>query len=265
LTVIGHFASVGIISGTAGVISPKVTWRIIAYYLVVMLVFVAWTHVADPRSVAALYIDWTGNLAGLLFVYLYARKGQLSERFFVAMIIGSQLLGGFSHPFDFILLKAIGHIPEGMWRPQHFWHTPLFAVAYSTLVAPLVAKLLRVSFKQAWCALVLGYALHIVADTITYDFPIYWFWPFTDWGAFSLEAAFRPECAGTYKTFGSVLYWFGDNANTPTGLASYNPHWSWIIYWAEPLVNLLLAALFIVTFTLRKAGLTRVATAAKGS
>jgi len=258
MTVIGHLTSIGVTAGTAGLISARAAVRLIAYYVVVMAAFIIWTRVADPRSLGALYIDWTGNLGGLLFVYLYGASRWRGERLFIAALIGSQLLAGFSHPFDFVLLRLTGHIPDGMWRPQHFWHTPLFALSYCALVSPLVARLLKLDLRTAFIGLALGYGVHIACDTITYDFPIYWAWPFTDRSAFSFETAFRPVCDGTYTTFGSVLYWFGDAANTPTGLATYNPKWSWVIYWAEPLVNVLLAALFCLVAAARRTGLAHV-------
>jgi hypothetical protein len=245
MTVIGHLATATIVAGSTGLVKPKVTLRTIAYYVAVMAFFIAWIHYRDPKSIAALYIDWTGNLAGILFLALYARKGTVGERFFCAMLIGSQLLAGFSHPFDLLLLKTIGYVPEGIWRPQHFWHTPLFGFTYCLLVSGAVWKLLKMPrYTLALGGLCLGYALHITADTITYEFPIYWFWPFSDWG-WAMTDAFVPSFTGVATTFGHVLYKFGD--------VNYNPHWGWVIYQTEPLINVLLAGLFCVQLAVRAA------------
>ena len=97
--------------------------------------------------------------SGLYFVWkLLTPRHAEGKRFFVAMLVGSQLLGGFSHPFDLLVLKINGSGPQvGKWEPQNFWHTPLFAIAYCLLaVAPLARWLaLKIPYQAsrsvAWC------------------------------------------------------------------------------------------------------------------
>ena len=245
MTVIGHLATAGVVAGTTGLIPTRTTFRLIAYYVLVMAFFVLWIHHADPKQAAALYIDWTGNIAGLYFVWKFWR-GTTGQRFFVAMLVGSQLLGGFSHPFDLLVLKINGAVPVGKWEPQNFWHTPLFALAYCLLASPLVWMALKIPYRRALGGLVFGYALHISMDTITYNFPIYWLWPFSGWG-WAFAQAWIPETTGTATTFGAVLYRFRDT--------DYNPHWGWVIYQTEPLINVLLSFLFAAQQTMRHWGL----------
>lgn len=240
MTPIGHFTSSGLVAGISCLISPKVTTRIILYYILVMGIFFVWIRFPHSARAVQLYIDWAGNVASIFILVLFFR-GTHEQRLFIGILVGSQLLAGFSHCFDGFVLWLNGSIPNGMWRPHHFWHTPVFAVVYSALVTPLFSVLLRLKpYRDVFAMILIGYLLHILADTITYDFPIYWFWPLTDKGAVSIARAWIPpgDHTGFANAFGNPLYHFG--------FSPENPYWGWTMYRAELVVNLLLATLFFI-------------------
>jgi len=248
MTPLGHFATCGLVAGMSGVVSRKTTWKVAGFYAATMIPFAVWTHFFSPGMSAMNYVDWMGNLAGLFVLAWWWRTRSPESRSLLVILVGSQLLAGFSHTGDLIMLHVAGYIPaEGMWRPHHIWHTPVFALVYCGLTAHLVSALVGLkSAGKAFLLLLLGYLLHVVGDTLTYDFPIYWLWPFSDFGAMSLAKAWMPstDCAG----FGNALYTFG--------ASEHNPKWGFTIYTAEPLVNALLFVLFALRGGAQRFGIT---------
>ncbi|MFH0800451.1 MAG: hypothetical protein V2A66_09775 [Pseudomonadota bacterium] len=236
MTPIGHFACASAVAGTVDLTTGRETALCLSYYLLFLLVFSALTIFLPPGAWAMHLHDTFGNAALLFFLIFWNRKED-RKSYFVCLLIGGQILSAYTHVFDSILLNITGSIPEGMWRPHNIFHTPFAAVAIPLIVLPLVRLAMgRISFKGAFFYLSLGYFLHIVADTLTYNYQIYPFWPASSFH-FSLASFFQqPDASGRF--LGSPLYVFSEpNAANIDGF---------IVYRAELAVNLLLAALFFV-------------------
>lgn len=234
MTPIGHFISSSAVAGNADLLGKKETLYSFLYYLLFLIVFYVLTFFFQPGPWAMHLHDWAGNAALIFFIIFWTRKGE-REQYFVCILIGSMILSSYTHAADVLYLTATGAIPEGMWRPHNILHTPLAALVIPALFTPLVALIMK---NKGWLKiffyLCAGYFLHIICDTITYDYRIYPFWPAGDY-SFSLVSFFQQPDAVS-RWLGSPLYVF--SAPDVKNIDGF------IVYRAEILINALLMALF---------------------
>lgn len=141
------------------------------------------------------------------------------------------IIAGQSHGAD-QLLGLFVEIPSksSVFRPHNLWHVPIFALLISGLSVLVIPKFLNYArrgirkirkvdwakFTPDYISLLavtfLGYLIHIFADSITYDFDVWWAFPFSRIH-FSLY-----DLAESGKLLGE---------------SSYNP-WGWIYYYLTP-------------------------------
>ncbi len=242
MTPIGHFTCQAAVAGNTDLITGRETALCFAYYGFFLIVFWISTNLFAPGTWAMYLHDQFGNAALLFFVLYWGRK-DVRRQSFVCILIGGQVLSAYTHAADVIMLKASGHIPEGMWRPHNILHTPLAALVVPLVFAPVVGFLMKgISVLRAYFFLSLGYFLHIFCDTITYDYPIYLFWPLSPFKVALVGFFQRPDCTSAY--LGNPLYVFQE--------ATAENRDGFIVYRAEVLVNLLLMALYAIKLSVRK-------------
>lgn len=243
MTPIGHFMCEAALAGNVDLTDERETTLCFAYYLLFLVVFSVLSLFLAPGTWAMHLHDWFGNAALIFFLLFWGRKDE-RRKFFVCILIGGQILAAYTHMFDAIALKLTGSIPEGMWRPHNVLHTPLAAIVVPLLATPPVKWLLRsASYSRVFFFLCLGYLLHIFADTITYAYPIYLFWPLIP-AKFAIVDFFRsPDAVGAF--LGNPLYIF-----QPPSAANTD---GFIVYKAELAVNAMLAALYAIKCAARRA------------
>ena len=230
MTNIGHIAFTTQFFSLAGWVKIKDSTKIFLAYLLSMSVIYLWANWLKP-SLWIMYFD--DDITWLIFLVLviYRYRGEIGARLLIAALVGSQVLSGFSHAFDKLSLMVFGTVPTGMWEPHLFWHTPIFALMPCLVFTPLMCRFLKIPGRGViFAALYVGYLLHILADTITYDFPIYWLWPFSDF-KWSIYQAFAPPIPSAAGLFGHPFINFGTS--------SYNA-WGWIMYASEPTIVIIM-------------------------
>jgi hypothetical protein len=242
MTPIGHLTSSAVLAGSAGLLKPREMRWATLWYAVFLVVFsilratIEWgewgMHVYDTFSDAPFYI--------LLIVWFRSeRRKQLT----LGVFIGGLILAAYSHLFDKAFLLFVDNLPEGMWRPHNMIHSPFFGLALSALAAPLVARLMKLPDRlPLFFAMVLGYFLHITMDTITYDYPIYWLWPFSDFHSTFITAFQQPDVTS---------HWLGDPYFVAVAPLKSNPQ-GYILYWSELLLNCLLLAFYWIVIGMRQ-------------
>jgi len=241
MTPIGHFMCQAAVAGNVELTDERETVLCFAYYVLFLVTFWITAHIFAPGTWAMYLHDWFGNAALIFFILFWGRK-DVRRQSFVCLLIGGQVLAAYTHMFDVITLRTIGHIPEGMWRPHNILHTPLAALVVPLVFAPLVSFLMkRIGVLRAYFFLALGYLLHIFCDTITYSYPIYVFWPLSPF-SFALVGFFQqPDCVSRF--LGHPLYIFQE--------ATEENRDGFIVYSAEVVINLLLMALFAIKLAVR--------------
>lgn len=247
MTPIGHFMCQAAVAGNVDLTTERETSLCFAYYLLFLVTFWITAHFFAPGTWAMYLHDQFGNAALLFFILYWGRK-DVRRQSFVCLLIGGQILSAYTHMFDVITLKAIGYIPEGMWRPHNILHTLLAALVVPLIAAPIVSWLMkRISIWRAYFFLSLGYFLHIFCDTITYSYPIYLFWPLSSFNVALVGFFQRPDCISRY--LGHPLYIFQEA--TKENIDGF------IVYSSEVLINLLLMALFTIKLAVRRVVLGR--------
>ncbi|MFH1874567.1 MAG: hypothetical protein ABH859_05205 [Pseudomonadota bacterium] len=238
MTPIGHFMSASAVAGSLDLISKRNTFLCFAYYLLFLIIFYVTTLFFNPGPWAMYLHDQFGNVALLFFIIFWGRKDE-KKQYFVAILIGAQILSAYTHIFDVLALKLLGEIPTGMWRPHNIMHTPFAALLVSLIVLPVISFLMKnKNFKALYFYLVLGYLLHIFADTITYNYQIYPLWPISSFHFALIDFFQRPEVVSNF--LGNPLYIFSQ--------PSVENIDGFIVYQAEVAVNFLLAAFFIIKY-----------------
>ncbi len=233
MTPIGHFACAAAVASQIDVLSRRETFGCFLYYAFFLVVFAVSTLFAQPGTWAMYLHDQFGNLA-LLVALIWGWRGDVRQKAFICILIGSQILAAYTHLFDRIALSLLGAIPEGMWRPHNILHTPLVAVVISLGASPLIRWLFKTSSLRAtFWFLLLGYLLHVVMDSMTYRYQIYYLWPFASVSG-SLASVFQQPDALS-RWLGNPLYQF-----SPPSAENID---GFIVYQAEVAINLLLMAL----------------------
>ncbi len=241
MTPIGHLTSSAVIAGSAGLLKPREMRWATLWYVVFLVVFsilratITWgewgMHVYDTFSDAPFYI--------LLIVWFRSeRRKQLT----LGVFVGGLILAAYSHLFDKLFLVFVDTLPDGMWRPHNMIHSPFFGIMLSLLFTPVIGKLMKLPDRlPLFVALVTGYLLHITMDTITYDYPIYWLWPFSDYHSTFITAFQQPDVTSQ---------WLGDPYFVAVMPLKSNPQ-GYILYWSELLLNCLLLAFYWIVIGLR--------------
>ena len=244
MTPIGHLTSSSVLAGSAGLLKPReMKWATIWYgvFLVVFSILRAvigpgeWgLHTYDTFSDAPFYI--------LLIVWFRAeRRKQLT----LGVFIGGLILAAYSHLFDKLFLVFVDNLPDGMWRPHNMIHSPFFGIMLSALATWPLAKLMKLPDRlPLFAAMAIGYLLHICMDTITYDYPIYWAWPFSDYHMTFYTAFHAPDVQSQ---------WLGNPYFIADMPLKSNPQ-GYILYWSEILLNILLLAFYWLVVGLKTLG-----------
>ena len=244
MTPVGHFMCASAVAGNIGLITERETWYCFAYYAFFLVVFLILALILVPGKWGMYTHDWFGNVALIFFLFYWGRAADKRKRCFVCLLIGTQILSGYTHTFDMLALKVLGQIPSGMWRPHNILHTPLAAIVVPLIALPLVSFLMkRLDYKKAFFYLSIGYFLHIFADTITYNYQIYPLWPVSSFHVALVDFIQRPDVVSS-QFLGAPLYIF-------EGATKENVD-GFIVYKAELLVNLLLVALFLIKVLSRR-------------
>ncbi|HEY1555720.1 MAG TPA: metal-dependent hydrolase [Kofleriaceae bacterium] len=191
-------------------------------------------HTYDTFSDAPFYI--------LLIVWFRSeRRKQLT----LGVFIGGLILAAYSHLFDKAFLLFVDDLPTGMWRPHNMIHSPFFGLALSALAVWPLAKLMKLPDRlPLFAAMAIGYLLHICMDTITYDYPIYWAWPVSDYHMTFYTAFHAPDVQSQ---------WLGNPYFIADMPLKSNPQ-GYILYWSEILLNILLLAFYWLVIGLKQLG-----------
>jgi hypothetical protein len=235
MTPIGHFACTAAVAGNIDLLSERETVGCLAFYVLFLAVFAALAQFLAPGTWAMQLHDQFGNAALVALLILWWR-GEERQRLFLCLLIGAQVLSAYTHVFDRVVLAWWGAVPEGMWRPHTILHPPLAAFAISLAAAPLLNWLL--GLRGVWRTfffLVVGYLLHIFADTITYHFQVYPFWP---------VSSLHGSLAASFMAPDSVSRWLGNPLYVFSAPSAANID-GFVVYRAEPVIIGLLAALFL--------------------
>ena len=222
------------VAGTVDLTTERETAWCFAWYGLFLAAFAALSSLFAPGPWAMHLHDWFGN-AGLIFFIIFWSRKDKRRAFFVCLLVGGQVLSAYTHTFDLLALKLLGYVPEGFLRPHNILHTPAAAVLVSLAAAPLARFLMKgVRIREAFFFFLLGYSLHVVMDSITYDYPVFILWPFHQYSASLISVFQQPDAVSSW--LGSPLYVFSmpDEKNTD----------GFIVYRSEVAINLLLAALF---------------------
>lgn len=140
------------------------------------------------------------------------------------VLFGATYLSAASHAFDQVLDDSGFFIEwRDMWRGHNVWHAPMTAIIFSFLTALIVFYgfryigeskneifITRSTVLGLFLACTFGYFTHIIADTITYDFQIFWFFPFIDYsfsGEDIVNHGIFTEQPRPNKPEGTVYYW----------------------------------------------------------
>jgi len=234
VTPIGHFTSSAVVGGSAGFLKPREMLWATLYYVFFLVVFSILRATIAPGDWGMTVYNTFSDVPFYALLIFWLRK-ERRKQLALAIGIGGLVLSCYSHLFDKAFLLFMPDLPDGMWRPHNMIHTPMFAIALSALVTPLLARLMKMkSWLPLFAALVLGYMLHITMDTITYDYPIYWLWPFSDYHSTFITAFQQPD---------AVSSWLGNPFFVADMPLKSNPQ-GYIMYWSEPLLNAVLLAFY---------------------
>ncbi|UCE13577.1 MAG: hypothetical protein JSV04_15535 [Candidatus Heimdallarchaeota archaeon] len=200
ITIIAAIMLMGLYSKRRGI------WLLV--FLFIFEFFSFWlvtTKVLEPLSSLLGYL----LLCGLTFAAVWERScvDTVEEQVNyekIIMIFFASFVAANSHPVDFIIVllgtttfDALEENRDNMWRPHNLWHTPLFSLIAAIVISVVLfygmeilanrTKNERIRFRTPLLSLILvswtGYLIHILGDTLTYDFDIFYFWPFHDFGA----------------------------------------------------------------------------------
>lgn len=242
MTPIGHFISCAAVGSVADLTSERETAWCAAYYVLFLAVFGVCAHLMAPGMWAMYLHDWFGNAALIFFLVAWGRAAPRQQAF-VCLLIGAQILAAYTHLFDTIALKTMGMVPEGMWRPHNILHAPLAAVVVSFIATPLVRLLTKgLSFTRVFFFCAVGYVLHILMDTMTYQYGLYVLWPVSDM-RWSLISVFQQPDAVS-RWLGNPLYMF-----EPPSVHNID---GFIVYMSEVALNVLLALLVVFKYASRR-------------
>ncbi len=189
------------------------------------------------------FVSFTGFLAYIIIFYILYMAWTGKKPFFKLFLLSlsTVFVAGQSHSAD-RFLGFFTEVPSmsSPFRPHNFWHAPFFAILLSALVALILPRILNsigeivrnktqfqlkkfeTKFLPLFSITFLGYLFHIFADSITYDFDVWWLFPFSD-----------------------VHFSLYDLANAGKLLATdvANP-WGWVYYYLTPAL-IVIAAIYL--------------------
>lgn len=237
MTPIGHLTSSAVVAGSAGLLKPREMKWATAWYAFWFLAFSIAIRIWGPGMWGMHFYDTFSDVPFYLLLIIWFRSKERRRQLTLGILIGGLVLAAYSHLFDKAYLLFMDKLPEGMFRPHNMIHSPFFGIALSAIFAPLLAKLMKMKrVLPMFTVLVLGYMLHITMDTITYHYPIYWLWPFSDFHYTFITAFTAPDAH-------SAANWLGDPFFVASPPVRNNPD-GYVIYWSEPLINMLLLAFY---------------------
>lgn len=156
-------------------------------------------RIYSSRALYELHSLYRSRGSSNSFVYSLPSVGQEKPFFKLFMLCAATMvIAGFSHSGD-RLFALVGQLPSmtSPLRPHNLWHTPTFGLLLSALAALLIPRLLNSvrrgiakvrkiewarfnpRFVPLLAATYLGYLIHVFADSITYDFDVWWGFPFS--------------------------------------------------------------------------------------
>jgi membrane-bound metal-dependent hydrolase YbcI (DUF457 family) len=244
MTPIGHFTSCAVASGAAGVLKPREVFIVLGYYILFLVVFQLLSGMYGPGMWGMTVYNTASDIPFYLFCLLWLRA-EPRKQLTLAIFIGALILPAYSHAFDKLTLLFADALPEGMWRPHNVLHSPFAGLLLSTLATPLLCWLMKRppgTRLAIFVGLIIGYVLHIVADTITYDYPIYWLWPFSDYHSTMITAFQAPD---------AVSHWLGNPYFVASPPVENNPQ-GYVMYQSEILLNLVTGALYALFVLFRR-------------
>jgi hypothetical protein len=243
VTPIGHFTSSAVTAGTAGFLKPKEVFIVGAYYVLFLIVFHFLAVTYGPGMWGMDVYNTASDIPFYGLLIFWFRRGTRGRKLALCVGIGALVLSAYSHLFDKITLHFLPDLPEGMWRPHNVFHTPFAAIALSALAAPLLAWGMKLPDRRTiFGALALGYLLHIFVDTTTYNYPIYWLWPFSDLNTDFIHYFQAPDVSSK---------WLGDPFFVASPPVHNNPQ-GYIMYVSEPLINLAMLFFYGVVVAVRR-------------
>jgi len=203
------------------------TYRLTAKMLACYAVTVSVGYVALGPSMNLVRL--TDIIAYLLIVYIvylaWVKKEPLLK--LSVLCIATVAIAGASHGADRVLGLFMQVPPAGSpFRPHNLWHSPLFALALSAVAAWAVPRALNLLSGLAHnvrgmqltklspraipllAATYLGYLIHVFADSITYDFDVWWLFPLSDvhFSLYDLANAGRLLALDTANPWGWAFY-----------------------------------------------------------
>jgi hypothetical protein len=192
---LSHLLFVILLVTPLGLAPYRLTLKIVLFSAVVAgLAYAAFGITANFIYVS----EVVAHLVILYLLYLILIRKKPFLKLFMASL-AAVVIAGFSHWADQILIWVDRCPPmTSALRPHNFWHAPLFALALSAavvLVTPPILNLLsrgisRMSkIKPIWikpklvpllAVTYFGYLTHIFTDSLTYDFNVWWLFPFSN-------------------------------------------------------------------------------------
>jgi hypothetical protein len=244
VTPIGHLTSSTVLAGSAGLLKPReVRWATL-WYGVFLLVFAILRAYTEPAMWGMTVYNSFSDVPFYLLLIVWFRA-ERRKQLTLGVFIGALILAAYSHLFDKAFLLFMPQLPEGMWRPHNMIHSPFFALALSAIFTPILGRLMKLPDRLAlFAAMLIGYLMHITMDTITYHYPIYWLWPFSDYHS-TFVTAFNPPDAT------SAAHWLGNPYYVASPPVHNNPD-GYVLYWSEVLINCILLVFYWFVVGLRQ-------------
>jgi len=195
LDALNHLLFAVLLVTPAGLSPYRLTARLLACYAVA----VAGAYAALGLSMSFIHVtDIVAYSIVLCILYLAWVKQKAPLKLFM-LCLATVAIAGASHGADRVFSMFCQVPPaDSPFRPHNLWHSPLFGLALSAVAAFAVPRVLNLLSRLVFrargvelpsisakivpllAATYLGYLLHVFADAITYDFDVWWLFPFSE-------------------------------------------------------------------------------------
>jgi len=195
LDALNHLLFAVLLVTPAGLSPYRLTAKMLACYAATASV----GYVALGLSMDFIHLtDIVAYVIILYVLYLAWVKHENLLKLFM-LCLATVAIAGASHGADRVF-GILWQVPaaDSPLRPHNIWHSPLFALALSVIAALAMPRALNLLSNLVYkiramelarfppktppliAATYLGYLVHIFADSITYDFDVWWLFPFSD-------------------------------------------------------------------------------------